>query len=300
MTIEQLKQLIEINKCSSMTQASKNLYISHQALSASIRSLEKEVQTVLVEKTPRGSKLTLKGKQLVEISSDFIEALDDIFFSHIMTPKPVEITVSISYVGLNVSLGNNIASLVRKIPALKPIFLELNDNGAIIDTVLSGRADLGFCVFFSSPENSIDIQKLFGPYEDKLEYRILPNIGIYCEMTPSHPLAYLEKIPLKKLKKYTLKYYHPRILSPDELLQEFPFAKFFTQFDLIIEQNISFYLESLYSLNHIGISIGEANSSFNKLIKIPLQDNYYFSIFALRMRNKNYTPEEEALFQITY
>lgn len=107
-----------------MTQASKNLYISHHALFASILSLEKEVKTALVDKTSRGSKLTQKGKQLVEISSDFIEALDDIFFCHIVNHKPIEITVPISYVGLNVSIGNNIASLIRERPALMPIFLD--------------------------------------------------------------------------------------------------------------------------------------------------------------------------------
>ena len=79
MTIDQLKYLIMLNHCQSITQAAEILHISHQALSSSIKSLEKELNTSLIVATNRGSRLTPKGAALVEISSIFVLALDELF-----------------------------------------------------------------------------------------------------------------------------------------------------------------------------------------------------------------------------
>ena len=58
MTIDQLKYLLTINQCRSITQAAQQLHISHQALSASINSLDKELFGIHLEKTARGTTLT--------------------------------------------------------------------------------------------------------------------------------------------------------------------------------------------------------------------------------------------------
>lgn len=78
MYLKQLSYLIEISKHRSMNKASEVLFLSQQALSLSMKSLEEELGFKLFNRSPQGITLTPKGKQLVDISEKFIKELDEL------------------------------------------------------------------------------------------------------------------------------------------------------------------------------------------------------------------------------
>ena len=65
MRIEQFEYLLEISQNKSMNAASKNLHISPQALSNSIKKLEDELGLTILERTSMGVSLTPDGKSLL-------------------------------------------------------------------------------------------------------------------------------------------------------------------------------------------------------------------------------------------
>ena len=71
MRTEQIIYLREINSTSSLTESSKNLHISVQALSSSIANLEKELGVSLVNRSRRGSVLTANGLKLLAAGEVF-------------------------------------------------------------------------------------------------------------------------------------------------------------------------------------------------------------------------------------
>lgn len=72
MRIEQLEYLIEIEKTKSMNIASVNMNISPQALGAGIKSLEKELGVSLTDKSSRGTELNELGKQIANITEEYL------------------------------------------------------------------------------------------------------------------------------------------------------------------------------------------------------------------------------------
>ena len=294
MTIDQLRYLLEISHSRSMTQASKNLHISHQALSASVNALEKELNTALVEKTYRGSRLTLKGKQLVEISSDFLTALDEIFLKKDPPQKITPFHIASSYLAITNFLAQRFQNIVSLPSHYMPSYLEYSCNNDIITAIDNNIADIGFCAIFLQPDQNWQeiFQKLSYQYPN-LEFREVATLKIYCEVSHTHPLSYLEAIPLSKLEKFSLLYFFPRLSSQeleDSLVGQncnsvYLFTNYFRHFDFSIESNPSFYYQSLETRHAIGISIAESADSIYNFLRIPLQSNHHFKIISVSKTN---------------
>ncbi len=290
MNIDQLRYLQEISHSRSMTQASENLHISHQALSASINALEKELNTSLVEKSHRGSKLTLKGKQLVEISSDFLTAFDEIFLQNDRHEQEIPFRIASSYLAITNFLARNLHNIVDLPPKYMPTYLEYSCNDDIIAAVNNRVADIGFCAVFLQPgQNWQDIFSKVHREYPHLQCQEIATLKIYCELSAAHPLAYLESIPLNKLKKYSLIYFFPR-LSSQELQDSltgkscdsgFLFINYFQHYDFSVESNPSFYYQALAAENAIGISVAENAESIYSFLRIPLQSSHHFKIISV-------------------
>lgn len=294
MNIDQLRYLQEISHSRSMTQASENLHISHQALSASINALERELNTTLVEKTHRGSKLTLKGKQLVEISNDFLVAFDQIFLrKDSVSKKALPFKIASNYLAVTHFLSKNLNNIISLPFNYTPTYLEYSCSDDIIDAVINEIADIGFCTVFLYPgQNWQDLFIKNKTPDPKLIYQEVATLNIYCEVSQSHPLAYLESIPLNKLEKYPLVFFFPRLsfqevknfFADENDGSNFLFIKYFQRFDFSLESNPSFYYQSLSKEDAIGISIAENTDSIYSFSRIPLQSGHHFKVISVKKR----------------
>lgn len=72
MRFEQLEFFVELAHSLSFTHACKNLHITRQALSASIKNLEQELNTKLLIRDVTGVTLTEKGFQLLDFAEDIL------------------------------------------------------------------------------------------------------------------------------------------------------------------------------------------------------------------------------------
>lgn len=66
MTIRQLEYVLKIARCNSISLAAKELFISQQALSESLKLLEDELQFTIFVRSKKGVKLTTEGKLLLQ------------------------------------------------------------------------------------------------------------------------------------------------------------------------------------------------------------------------------------------
>ena len=72
MDIKTLRNFVEIVDSGSLTSASKKLFIAQPALSNQLKSLEKEFDTVMIERNSRHQKLTDAGKLFYERAKSII------------------------------------------------------------------------------------------------------------------------------------------------------------------------------------------------------------------------------------
>lgn len=78
MNINQLRHFIELAKTDSIAQASQRLYISPQGLNKSVSTIEKELNTKLVNRMHHGTFLTANGMKFLRFAEDTVRAFDSI------------------------------------------------------------------------------------------------------------------------------------------------------------------------------------------------------------------------------
>lgn len=76
MRIEQLTYLLAVKESGSITKASEEAFISHQALSKSIRSLEKELGVALLKRSSQGVTLTDAGNRVCQTALTILKETD--------------------------------------------------------------------------------------------------------------------------------------------------------------------------------------------------------------------------------
>lgn len=79
MDIRQLEYFVEVAKTKNFRKASENLHLSQPALSKSIRLLEEELNTVLIERTNKSFELTDTGQALFQKAVFLIQQYQDIY-----------------------------------------------------------------------------------------------------------------------------------------------------------------------------------------------------------------------------
>lgn len=83
MQIETLRNFIELSESGSFYRAARKLYLSQQGLNKSVTALERELGTLLVERTRRGIRLTADGEVFLghvqRIISEYDSMLDHLF-----------------------------------------------------------------------------------------------------------------------------------------------------------------------------------------------------------------------------
>ena len=76
MKLEQLQQIIEIDKQKSISKAAESLYIARSTLSGSLTGLEDEVGVRLFERTASGVEPTPEGKEALQLAKVMVEAAE--------------------------------------------------------------------------------------------------------------------------------------------------------------------------------------------------------------------------------
>ena len=96
MKIRQMRQILEISENESINRASRKLYISQSALSASISSVEEELGQQLLVRSHSGIELTEFGKKFVEASRQILEIYDRLLLET-TSENATQLSVSCQY-----------------------------------------------------------------------------------------------------------------------------------------------------------------------------------------------------------
>ncbi len=201
MRIEQLRYMLEVAKCHSVSIAANNLYISQSTISDAIKKLEEELAIPLFERTKSGMYLTKAGEKIIQKA----EAVgDDIHDIYRIAAEEKQNTVNLLKEQLNIyttfSLEYNKLFLTLKefqqiYPAVRIRILE-ESYTEIIHKIQSGIADIG--IVACSSENVLILST------QDLQYEVLSTENFYVLVRKDSKLAHKSSISLKEVTKYPL------------------------------------------------------------------------------------------------
>lgn len=172
MRFEQLNCLYEIAQTGSITSAAKNLFISQQAVSNSIKQLEEELGVQLMVRSATGITLTAEGQEAVEFAQQMLKERD-VFKQKMMyrqeaksVLESLDVNICSTSSVLNAVLPKVLAELNLQMPKVSMHVSLANHAEEIMQLILNDSYQLGLVTLNEQKLN--DLCSLYG-----LEYDIL-------------------------------------------------------------------------------------------------------------------------------
>lgn len=197
MTLLQLKYMIFIDECGSLSKASEKAFISQPSLSATLKELEAEIGIKLFTRNNRGLVVTLEGSEFLSYARQVLlqyNLMEDKYLNNKMLKKKFSVSSQhysfaikafINVVNKNDSDGYEFAIRETK-------------THEVIDDVRYNRSEIG--ILYLNDFNKKILTKIF--QENDLEFNLLFECKIYVYMWKENPLAKKENLYFDDLDDY--------------------------------------------------------------------------------------------------
>ena len=200
MNIQQLKYVIEVWKCGSISKAAKHLYMNQPNLSRAITALEEEFNITLFSRTSAGVEPTYDGLIFLRQAKQVVEDFDR--FEHTFkSADENELSFKIAVPRVSY-LANAFSQAVSAYGGEKTLNIEYMEcsNEEIIKRVLHKGYDLGIIRF--PIEFEPDYKKRL--VEMQLKFQELFTFRFVAAMSRKHPLADRQMLNLADLRPYII------------------------------------------------------------------------------------------------
>ena len=197
MTIQQLKYIIKIVECGSITEAARQLFISQPSLSAAVKELEQEYGIEIFYRTPKGISLSADGTEFLSYARQIIEQTELMEIRY-TDRKPAKQLCSVSTQHYAFAV-NAFVNLIASLDAEEYEFtLRETRTYEIIEDVARLRSEIG--ILFINDFNEAVIRKILKSYE--LEFHELFTARPHVFISRKHPLAECSVIHNEQLEEY--------------------------------------------------------------------------------------------------
>jgi len=197
MTLQQLKYIITIVNCGSISEAAKQLYISQPSLSNAVKELEEELGIEIFVRTPRGIALTNDGIEFLAYARQVVEQAE-LLEQKYLNKKPARKLCSISTQHYAFAVQAFVALLKELDENEYECTLRETRTYEIIEDVRNLRSEVG--ILYMSDFNRKVISKLL--HENDLAFYPLFAAEPHVFISVSHPLASRTMIDIEELDDY--------------------------------------------------------------------------------------------------
>lgn len=207
MKLECLTVFHEVARCGSISVAAKNLHLTQQAVSASMRRLEEELETAMFIRRQRGIALNARGRELLAFVEEFLPAWRKLEKNFRSDNSPNLCGKLMVYVNNSFYL-ERLVHIVQRFCACHPA-VKVSTSALNLDEIRArltgpdeaGVHSIGLINLPCEPGGGIS-EEFCG--DDGLLFRILAKARYHACMGIGHPLAKRRRISIKRLLKEPL------------------------------------------------------------------------------------------------
>lgn len=277
MRLDQLRYLSDLQNSHSISKTAKRYYISQQSLSNNIQQLEKELQVILLERSPFGVALTKEAEALIKISDPFLEEYDDLRTSFALdqekTAEKKRLKIYSSSVLFTNLLPEALAIFKKSYPHIR-ISLKERPFKQIFPGIIEQKCDLAFL----SINDHFFLEQLKN-YHDKLfHHHILLNDRLVACVSAHSSLAKKEIIEQEDIIKRSFTYLNFVPLKSE--------ADNYSNIALYASDNIEFHRRALKELDVISLmpryvytNMFEGKNYVSKYLEGAQQTIYHAAIY---------------------
>lgn len=273
MTLQQLKYIIQIVKCGSISTAAQKLFITQPSLSKSVSELEKEMGITIFCRNNRGVHLSEDGVKFLSYARQVVEQAELLEHQYKNeTPVHRVFAISAQHYAFVV---NAFVALVQEYGKEKYEFsLREQRTNDIIEDVRTFRSELGI-IFLSNFNREVILRIL---HNADIQFKPLFTAKPHVFVSINNPLSKLEKVTLDDLKKY------PRLTYEQGENNSFYFSEELhstveSPKSIIVSDRATLF-NLLIGLDGYTISSGILSSDLNgsNIVSIPLESDELMEI----------------------
>jgi len=292
MKLQQLRYVVKVAECGSITEASRRLFVSQPSITASIRDLENEMGVHIFERTNKGVIVSEEGETFLGYARQVLDQADLLEGKYKGTSEQVpHFSVSCQHYSFAV---NAFVDVIREFDAARYDFtLREEQTHEIIEDVAHMKSELG--ILYLSEHNREVIERMLAANELVFE-------GLFCA-TPhvfvcaDHPLADHASVTLEDLGDYPFLSYeqgsYNSFYYSEELTSTFERRKNIRVRDRATLFNLAM------GLNGYTVCSGVISHELNGpgIISIPLDVDEYMEIGIITRKNTTLTRYGQAYIE---
>lgn len=292
MKLQQLRYVVKVAECGSITEASRRLFVSQPSVTASIRDLENEMGVHIFERTNKGVIVSEEGETFLGYARQVLDQADLLEGKYKGTSGQVpHFSVSCQHYSFAV---NAFVDVIREFDAARYDFtLREEQTHEIIEDVAHMKSELG--ILYLSEHNREVIERMLAANELVFE-------GLFCA-TPhvfvcsDHPLAGRSSVTLGDLEDYPFLSYeqgsYNSFYYSEELTSTFERRKNIRVRDRATLFNLAM------GLNGYTVCSGVISHELNGpgIISIPLDVDEYMEIGIITRKNTTLTRYGQAYIE---
>jgi DNA-binding transcriptional LysR family regulator len=266
MTLQQLRYIIKIVECGSISEAAKQLFISQPSLSNAVKELESELGIEIFYRTAKGISLSVDGREFLSYARQVIEQIE-LLEHRYLGKKPSKQLCSVSTQHYAFAV-NAFVNLLKALDVDEYEFtLRETRTYEIIEDVKNLRSELGI-IYLSNFNEKVLIKLL---KENHLTFNLLFEAAPHVFISSLHPLAGETKVSLEDLDDYPFLAFeqgeYNSFYFSEEILSTFPRKKTIHVSDRATLFNL------LIGLNGYTICTGVLSSDLNgdNIVSVPLE-----------------------------
>lgn len=273
MTLQQLKYVIAIAECGSITSAAKKLLVAQPSLSKSVSELEKEMGITIFFRNNRGIYLSDEGTKFLSYARQVVEQADLLEQQYKEKGNIYRVfSISAQHYAFVV---NAFVALVKEYGENEYEFtLRESRTNDIIEDVRYSRSELG--VLFLSKFNREIIQRIVKSAD--LKFVSLFTAKPHVFVCRNNPLATKDKVTLSDLKPFTRLTYEQGMNNSFYFSEELHSTEESSKNIIVTDRATLFNL--LIGLDGYTISSGILSSDLNgtDIVSIPLESDEIMEI----------------------
>lgn len=299
MTLQQLRYMITIVNCGSISEAAKQLFITQPSLSNAVKELEQEYGITIFNRNPKGISLSLDGSEFLSYARQVLEQAD-LLEQHYLKKLPAKRICSISTQHYAFAVNAFVNLVERQDHDEYEFTLRETRTYEIIEDVKNFRSELG--IVYLNDFNEKVLEKLFK--DSGLNFHPLFEASPHVFISSSHPLSSRSSVTMEELKPYPFLAFEQgennSFYFSEEILSTVPRKK------IIYVSDRATLFNLLIGLNGYTICSGILNSNLNgdNIIAVPLITSEYMRIgwienprIHLSIFARNYLEELKTLIQ---
>jgi len=266
MTLQQLRYIVTIVNCGSISDAAKQLFITQPSLSNAVKELEKEMGISIFNRSSKGIALSSQGMEFLSYARQVLEQAE-LLEQHYTNKKPVKRICSISTQHYAFAV-NAFANLVSRQSTDEYEFtLRETRTYEIIDDVKNYRSELG--ILYINDFNRKVLEKLFK--ESGLLFHPLFKASPHVFISVTHPLSARDSVAIEDLEDYPFLAFEQgeknSFYFSEEILSTIPRKK------VIYVSDRATLFNLLIGLNGYTICSGILNRNLNgdSIMAVPLE-----------------------------